>query len=187
MPRSEAQRKHEQYVTAIHDLIDYVIDVLDGHIVVVNHVLSQDFARSDKAVVNSIQERAGSKKRLTVLDVVDPTVLPSVYGQLDLLVGSRMHSNIFALSAGVPVLAIAYLPKTEAMMSSLGLEEFTLKIESITSDNLIKRFDELWTQRHQVRTNLHSRLELVKEAASLNVTMLAQVVERARAQSGAVS
>ncbi len=41
---------------------------------------------------------------------------------MDLFLGTRLHSNIFALVAGVPVVAVAYQYKTFGLMEMIGLK-----------------------------------------------------------------
>ena len=43
-----------------------------------------------------------------------------------------MHSNIFALSETVPVIAIGYLHKTRGIASMLGMDRWVLDIQTIT-------------------------------------------------------
>ena len=77
-----------------------------------------------------------------------PAVLRAAYHTMDLFVGSRLHSNIFALTGGVPVLAVAYQDKTFGVMRMLGLEEWTVAIEEVDGEALVRRYRRLWPQRH---------------------------------------
>ena len=63
--------------------------------------------------------------------------LKAMYGELDMLVGTRFHSVIFALTAGVPCIGIAYEHKTRGIMRELGLERWVIDIEAVTADDLI--------------------------------------------------
>ena len=68
-------------------------------------------------------------------------------------VGSRMHSNIFALQQGIPVIAISYQPKTEYIMSSLGLSDYSLSIIDLTKEDLINVTQKLqtsWTNKDHI-------------------------------------
>ena len=68
-------------------------------------------------------------------------------------VGSRMHSNIFALQQGVPVVAISYQPKTEYIMYSLDLSDYSLPIINLCKDGLIAATQKLlssWTPKDQM-------------------------------------
>jgi colanic acid/amylovoran biosynthesis protein len=80
--------------------------------------------------------------------------IASIYANLDYLVGTRFHSVIFALSAGVPALAIEYEHKTSGIMKDLGLEEWTLPIEDVTCDKLLSLFELLVKNRESYTQEL---------------------------------
>jgi colanic acid/amylovoran biosynthesis protein len=96
---------------------------------------------------------------------VAPSLLRSAYEFMDLFVGTRMHSNIFALSAGVPVIGIGYLPKTQGITQMLGLGEWTVSIDEVTAERLVDMLEELWSVRDQVRAHLDKMIpNLVADA-----------------------
>jgi len=85
---------------------------------------------------------------------ISPSLLKSIYGQMDLFIGTRMHSNIFAMSQGVPVLAIGYLHKTLGIAQTVGIKNWVLDIQKTDDKQLIKKLNDLWVERHQVRAHL---------------------------------
>jgi polysaccharide pyruvyl transferase WcaK-like protein len=50
-----------------------------------------------------------------------PKEILSLTGQLDLVLGMRLHSLIFASVMGIPMIAMSYDPKVERFVSQLGL------------------------------------------------------------------
>ena len=63
---------------------------------------------------------------------------------MDVFLGTRMHSNIFALSGRVPVIAIGYLHKTQGIAAQVGIEDWVIDIQDIEAAGLISKFDQLW-------------------------------------------
>lgn len=59
-----------------------------------------------------------------------------IYGGMDLFIGSRMHSCIFAMLRGVPTVGLAYQPKTIGTFGWLGLDRFALPAGSFSPDQL---------------------------------------------------
>ncbi|MBA7546202.1 hypothetical protein ES705_38585 [subsurface metagenome] len=51
----------------------------------------------------------------------------SLYKDINIMVGMRLHSLIFAIQNFIPVIGIAYTPKIERLFYELGLSEFCLK------------------------------------------------------------
>jgi len=60
----------------------------------------------------------------------------STYGKMDIFIGSRMHSTIFALNANVPTIALAYQPKTTGTFSKIKLSNFSFNIKSFNDTDL---------------------------------------------------
>lgn len=99
-------------------------------------------------------------------------------GRMDFFVGTRMHSNIFALSSGVPTLAIAYQPKTRGIMSGLGLGDHVLPIETLSAVELQRGFDTLVQRGSEITELLATALPEVREQALEAGRLIAEVVVR---------
>jgi colanic acid/amylovoran biosynthesis protein len=82
---------------------------------------------------------------------------------MDVFIGTRMHSNIFAMTQNVPVIPIGYLHKTNGIARSVGIEDWVIDINDINAELLINKFDELWKMRHQVRQQLENRIPVLIE------------------------
>ena len=52
-----------------------------------------------------------------------------IYRNLGILVGMRLHSLVFAVQNGIPVVGIAYVPKVRRFLAELGLEEYCLGVD----------------------------------------------------------
>jgi colanic acid/amylovoran biosynthesis protein len=95
--------------------------------------------------------------------VNSPKLIRSAYGFMDIFLGTRMHSNIFAISQGVPTLAIAYLYKTTGIMQDLGLNEWTVDIKGLDAESLTYMLIRLWNSRYKVKQKIEENLPLLIE------------------------
>jgi len=112
---------------------------------------------------------------IAVDDPVPPDLLKAVFGQLDLLVGTRMHSNIFALVQGVPVIPIGYLHKTRGIAQAAGIEEWVIDIHEINDQKLIQKISELWANRERVRLHLEEVMPKLIQESHQAGEILAQI------------
>jgi colanic acid/amylovoran biosynthesis protein len=63
--------------------------------------------------------------------------MQKLYSYYDIIVGTRFHSVIFALNENIPCIAIAYGGnKSFGIMEDIGVSDFVLGIESVSSDKL---------------------------------------------------
>ena len=72
-------------------------------------------------------------EELETLQAIDPQVSCvfdyGLYQQIDLMIGTAFHAVVFAIQAGVPVIAVSYAPKVARLMTELGLSDFLLKTD----------------------------------------------------------
>ncbi|WP_058301293.1 polysaccharide pyruvyl transferase family protein [Gorillibacterium timonense] len=105
-----------------------------------------------------------------------PEELKGVYSCMDLFLGTRMHSNIFSLSEGVPCVAVSYDPKTDGIMKAVGLEEYVLPIKGIKEQALISLVDKALADLDGMRRTLSRTLPGLKAKSRLNNTLLYDVI-----------
>ncbi|MDI6815985.1 MAG: polysaccharide pyruvyl transferase CsaB [Actinomycetota bacterium] len=76
-------------------------------------------AKRDDSVAEQITARM--KEPATVINGIElPAEVMGVIGELDVLVGMRLHSNIFAALQGIPFLPVAYDPKVDEFSKAVG-------------------------------------------------------------------
>ncbi len=73
---------------------------------------------------------------------------PALYHQIDLMIGTAFHSILFAVQAGVPVIALDYAPKVHHFMVDNGLRRYLLAPDEY--DRLPALVEELLLNRSQI-------------------------------------
>lgn len=86
----------------------------------------------------------------------DAQSLRQRYAEMDCMIGTRMHTAIFAASGGVPLILVAYQPKAVGTMHLLGLSEYVCNIHDLTGQRLAA----LIASAHEHRVNLTEGLRL---------------------------
>jgi hypothetical protein len=88
---------------------------------------------------------------------------PILYHQIDLMIGTAFHSVLFAVQAGIPVIAIDYAPKVHHFMVDSGLTRYLLAPDE--HKKLSKLVDEVLMKRSEIRADLLTiRMGLGREA-----------------------
>ncbi len=120
----------------------------------------------DREAARRAAAQAGGAPRIHILEEeLDPSRIRGLCGEMDIFVGTRMHSNIFAMTMCVPVLAVGYQPKTAGIMAQLGLERFVLPIEELSLECLQERFRRLLEEREAVVAALQDQIPRIREEA----------------------
>jgi colanic acid/amylovoran biosynthesis protein len=121
---------------------------------------------SDVDMAKEIKEKLSQEYQDSFLireDDWSPTEIKNVIGQLVAFVGTRMHSNIFATSMGIPTLAIAYEKKTNGIMRTVNLENYVEEIEVISSQSLGEKMELIIENQERICENLKQRIPEIKQ------------------------
>ncbi|PBC77879.1 colanic acid/amylovoran biosynthesis protein [Streptomyces sp. TLI_235] len=122
------------YERALAEVVDRIQAA--GHRVVLIPQVSTGYLGDDDILVERRIAAHCTTPPLQLDERVDYRELRSLYGECSLLVGTRFHSVIFALTSGVPCVAIGYEHKTAGIMAELGLSAKVVPIEEVTADRL---------------------------------------------------
>lgn len=175
----EAQNPHfklqARYETACAETARFFAERYGGKVVLFPQVWGPSPSQDDRVPTCRIADQL-SDLRSSLLMVEEPIpsdLLKSVYGLMSLFIGTRMHSNIFALSQGVPVIAIGYQPKTRGILQMLELDQWAIDIRQVTEQRLTKMLRELWEEQEAVRVHLDDIVPTLVQQASQAGAMIA--------------
>jgi len=168
LPEAEQQ----SYELAMAEFIDSISRQNGFKVVVIAQVTSIENNDDDRVAGRRIQKLLTNSGDVEFLsEQFTLYEIASIYSDLNYLVGTRFHSVIFALTAGVPSLAIEYEHKTSGIMKDLGLERWVLPMEDVTSDRLMALFELLVRDREayvrKLRDVLPSYVERAREASRI--------------------
>lgn len=88
------------------------------------------------------------------------------YGEMDLMVGTRMHTAIFALCRAAPILLIGYQPKGCNVMATVGLERYCQEIARLDPARLYDSAIELLDRRAEVQAAILQQQDGLRERAA---------------------
>ena len=166
--QNKAFQQQDQYETAVAAAVRHFVENYDGRVILFAQVRGPTWAEDDLVPAKRVKERVSQLGNNVLLfdQELSALQLKAAYGQMDLFIGSRLHSNIFALSEGVPALFIQYQYKTRGVAKMLDLEEWVLTIEAAEPEQLIKRLDRLVEQQASLRQKIQRNLEVVRQQAA---------------------
>ncbi|MGB2955381.1 MAG: polysaccharide pyruvyl transferase family protein, partial [Anaerolineales bacterium] len=127
------------YLRVIAESIDFLQEKYQAKILFIPHCL--DDLDTVEAVYALVQE----KSKVFVLRQDYPSgTLRKFMGCLHFLIGTRIHSTIFAMSQHVPVIAVAYeIHKGFGILDMAGLRDYVIDIAEIRTETLAERIESL--------------------------------------------
>jgi polysaccharide pyruvyl transferase CsaB len=100
----------------------------------------------------------------------------SLVGNLDLLVGMRLHALIFAAVCGVPPVGIAYDPKVERFLRRIGVDPAGRPHE-IEGDALAGMAEQFLDRRERIAGNITRHVEQLRRAAGRTAEVVKEILE----------
>ncbi|MFD7734723.1 polysaccharide pyruvyl transferase family protein [Kitasatospora phosalacinea] len=128
-----------------------------ARVVLIPQVTTDYLGDDDRIVERRIAAHCRTEP-LLVDERVDYRVLKGLYEECSLMVGTRFHSVVFALTSGVPCVAIEYEHKTRGIMADLGLGAWVVPIEEVDRDALAALIGELRERAEEYRELLAARM-----------------------------
>jgi colanic acid/amylovoran biosynthesis protein len=145
-----------QYEDSIVELISHIVSNYLGKVIFFPQCWGPTPIEDDRIPTERIHNRLSDLHSNIILikNPISPQMIKSLIGRVDVMVGTRMHSNIFALSNSVPVIAIGYLHKTMGIAQTAGVGDWVVDITNLNSHLLITKFNQLWDRQDSVRSHL---------------------------------
>jgi len=99
-----------------------------------------------------------------------PREILGIIFQLDLLIGMRLHSLIFAVSSLVPAVGLSYDPKVASFLDEVNLPY--LPADAFDAEELLSLVKQLWDNREGVKRSLAEARRKLYGKAQLNFGMI---------------
>lgn len=95
-------------------------------------------------------------------EIPSPHYLVRLFSILDILIGTRFHSCIFAALSNIPFISISYQHKSSGIMEMLGLERFSIDISEVSEEKVIPLIEEILNSSEEMRRSLRGLIESIK-------------------------
>lgn len=152
-------KSQNKYTTTIAQIADHLIEKLNALIVFIpNEIAPQKGGYDDIYTSKKAYERIKNKSDVRLITTeYQAQELKGLIGKCDLLITSRYHSTVAALSTCVPCLVIGWGFKYDQVMEIMGQKEFVCNFETMTLAEVQAKMDKLWYNREKVKVELASR------------------------------
>ncbi len=100
----------------------------------------------------------------------------SVIGNMDYIVGVRLHSLIHAATMGVPMIGVSYDPKINQFMKGLGLKALS-SIYDFEAEFLVEEFERIMNNRESYIEKINAGREKLSKTLSLNEELINRLLD----------
>jgi len=120
----------------------------------------------DRYLCRLLADALNSADVAAVTDDRTAEELKAMIGACDLMLGSRFHALIAALSSGVPAVAIGWAHKYPELLGEFGMERLVFDHDALAPDALVHAVMQVWDARGDYRAEISKRLPNVKSRSA---------------------
>ena len=136
----------------------------------------QDDDQVSKEIINLMK----FKKNVFLLrGNYSPKELKAFLGQMDLVIGMRMHSLIMGSTMGVPVIGIGILPKFKSFFEMITQDAYLIDIKDLTFGILSDKIKSAFSYKEQIKKELMVRTKILQARALMNIDFVLRLLNRA--------
>lgn len=165
----------ELYANYLNEIAKFIESQVErGYKVsLVAHTLGPSAHEDDRLALKDVYDSISDVVKENVIYLEDfglnSRQIQKIYSYYDLLVGTRFHSVIFALNEQTPSIAIAYGGnKSYGIMRDIGVSDFVLGIEEVTSAKLNMMVEKLEIEKQDYLRKISAyQVKLVNERQQL--------------------
>ncbi len=169
-------------VAEVASAFDSFIENHDAVIVFVPHCIEKQGLRDDRVVAAHVYQAMKHKRAAHVITTeYSSRQLKGLMAEFELLISTRVHAAIGALSSGVPSIVLTGPCDRRAyglIGGMLQQSEWIYDVTNLSADGLYKRMASLYRLRGTVRRNLVSAVGDVTSRALLNGKLLRDLLNR---------
>ena len=173
-----AHEKESHFKMTLAQTADALIDRLGARIVFIPMHFG-DRARDASICEGVLALMKSSDKAYLLSERCTPRQMMTLLGEIDIVIGMRLHSLILAATMNVPVIGIIYDPKIIGFMSSINQDEYAIDIEDLHVERCLSLVESVWLHRDQIRREIQERVTRLKQKALWNVQLICQMLESA--------
>jgi colanic acid/amylovoran biosynthesis protein len=158
---------HQQiYEDALASLLAKLNKDLNAHIYFFVQCYGPTRDQDDRHSTRRVYERVRKQTdQVSLLDSFQSAKeIKEAYKRMDCVIGSRMHTGVFALGNGVPTVLIAYQPKALGLMEMFDLDRYCCNIRTVTEDELFELVYEVLDSKEEISAHIAENLKLVQQA-----------------------
>ncbi len=108
---------------------------------------------------------------------MDAEEIRACIGQCELLIASRFHAMVFALSGQVPVMLIGWSHKYQEVMEQFALSEYAQDYSMLSLESLKQRFEIFLEHQEEIRGKISQHLPAVQKSSGKNIRHIVKILD----------
>lgn len=164
-------RDWTHYKQVLAEIGDLLIEEFGVRVVFIPMQYPDDLAVSQKIAKRMKQSAAVLEEEYTTAELL------SLVGNLDMLIGIRLHALIFAAVMHIPRIGISYDPKIDRFLETLG-ERHVGTLKTVTTESLMAKVRQLWPELKHPNKDSKEHIDTLRKRAFRNAELALELIAR---------
>ncbi|NLM73690.1 MAG: polysaccharide pyruvyl transferase CsaB [Clostridiaceae bacterium] len=160
-----------RYYSQIAKIADHCSRKLNAHPVFIPMQYPGDYDVS-RAIMSLMEQPAS-----IITKTYSPPVLLGLTSRLDLMVGMRLHSLIYAASQCVPLVGLIYEPKVEAFLKEID-QPSAGTLDDFDEENVCCLLESIWKDKQKIKEQLLPATHKLRIMAKSNIMAAYDILSR---------
>jgi colanic acid/amylovoran biosynthesis protein len=149
------------YIKMMKESIEFVVENFNAQVFIFPHVTIDNDVEVSLDVYKELNDKVKMSVSVFSMDY-NARQLKSMYSKLDLFIGTRLHSTIFAMGEFVPSICISYHgTKSQGIFKNYDMEDYA--ITEYNSSILINKIEKIIPELSNVKNKIRSYHGLFKK------------------------
>lgn len=132
----------------------------------------------DRPMIEALVSIAGIQdKSHIVSEQYNSNEQQALVGKMSAFVSFRYHPGIFAFRQSVPCVVVAYEHKVRGFMKQIGMEDFCLDLETVTTADIVSKVGEAWQEQDAIRKRVQPKIKVLEQASLKNSALASWLLE----------
>ena len=142
--------------------VKVIVEVLNEHSSKYEYVLLP-FYPPDRELHQQVNRNLKNSELIDYTSPLDVDGVINEISQADAVVGEKLHANVLSACCHVPMISLEYRPKNRDFMSHIGLEDYNIRIDEVTTKRFRSIFEKCMDNNKEIVTHLQKRIPEIKE------------------------
>lgn len=169
------REKFDKLQSNLAKIADYIVDKISAELIFIP-MYSIPHEADDKVCFDIIKRMKNASFAKVITGNYPINEFLGIFGELDLMIGVRMHSTILAVSMNVPSINIYYVPKGLNFFRMIGQEQRAIDIDSLLEtkgiERLIEIINDTWEKREEIKGQLAPKIKKIRERAIFAIELM---------------
>jgi colanic acid/amylovoran biosynthesis protein len=177
--RNFLKKRHQKDILKIlPPAVDRFIETHDAQVVLFPHVTGPTSILDDRKMAKALRDHCRYKEKIKIVtEEMKPQEVKALISYCDLFCGARMHSNIAAITTGVPTIALSYSVKSKGIMGRMQLSSWVIEMGDLEQEMLYDKLVALYEQKHRIQKLLEKQRSKVILKAQSNIKTIGKIIQ----------